>query len=219
MTAMDDSLFATLALTAATVGALHSLAPDHWIPFAAVSRARGWTAGRTARVTLACGFGHVTVSALMGLLAAAIGLEVLETLGRRLESVAGLLLIAFGAVYASWGARRALGERLHGHAHAHYDHVHDPSHMSARALFLLFSADPCVAVIPLVMAAVPLGAARVAALVVVYEAATLATMVALVLPARAGARVMRAPWLDRYGDATAGGVIVATGVVVSVLGW
>jgi hypothetical protein len=216
---MDDSYFLTLAATAATVGALHSLAPDHWVPFAAVGRARGWTGARTARVAAVCGFGHVTLSALLGLVAAWIGLEVLETLGRSLESLAGMLLIAFGIVYGLWGARRAAGERLHGHSHAHYDHVHDPSVMSVGALFVLFTVDVCVAVIPLVMAAVPLGIARVAALVLVYEAATVGTMVALVLPAHAGARVFKAPWLDRYGDALAGGLIVATGVVVSVLGW
>ena len=43
---------------------------------------------------------------------------------------------------------------------------------------------------------------------------TLATMLVLVLPARAGARVLHAPWLDRYGDAAAGGVIVIVGVLV-----
>ena len=62
-----------LAATAATVGALHSLAPDHWVPFAAVARARGWSAGRTARVTLLCGFGHVSASVVLGLLALVFG--------------------------------------------------------------------------------------------------------------------------------------------------
>jgi outer membrane receptor for ferrienterochelin and colicin len=31
--------------------------------------------------------------------------------------------------------------------------------------------------------------------------------------------VLRAPWLDRYGDAAAGGVIVIVGVLVVGLGW
>ena len=64
---MNAGLFAALALGAATVGSLHTLAPDHWVPFAVLSRARGWNLGRTARVTLLCGFGHVTASALLGL--------------------------------------------------------------------------------------------------------------------------------------------------------
>ena len=215
---MTEGVFGTLVLTAATVGSLHSIAPDHWVPFAAVARARGWSASRTARVTLLCGFGHVTVSVLMGLLGLGLGLSVLEVFGRRLETLAGVLLVAFGLVYGSWGLRRALGRRVHGHPHAHYDHVHDPSRITAWALFLLFSADPCVAVIPLILAAAPLGAAKVVALVVVYEAATLGAMIALVLPARAGVQVIRAGWLDRYGDAAAGALIAAVGLLVTGLG-
>ena len=44
-------------------------------------------------------------------------------------------------------------------------------------------------------------------------------MLALVLPARAGARALRAEWLNRYGDAAAGAVIAAVGLVVAGLGW
>jgi hypothetical protein len=31
-----------LMLAAAAVGSLHTLAPDHWMPFAALARARNW---------------------------------------------------------------------------------------------------------------------------------------------------------------------------------
>ncbi|HET8647733.1 MAG TPA: hypothetical protein VFO85_19700 [Vicinamibacteria bacterium] len=216
---MNDGLVVTLALTAASVGALHSLAPDHWVPFAAVARARGWSAARTARLTFLCGFGHVTVSVLLGLLALALGREVLEALGRRLEALAGILLIGFGVLYALWGLRRVAGEHLHGHAHAHYDHVHDPSHVTAWGLFLLFSADPCVAVIPILLAAAPLGALQTASVVVVYELATIGAMLALVLPARAGVSVFRSRWLDHWGDAVAGAMIAGAGVLAMVAGW
>jgi hypothetical protein len=109
--------------------------------------------------------------------------------------------------------------RLHGHSHTHYDHVHDPSRTSAWTLFLLFSADPCVAVVPLLFAAAPLGVARAVAVVLLYESATLATMLTLVTAARAGSQRLRAPWLDRYGDAAAGGLIAAAGLLVAGLGW
>jgi len=215
---MKEGLFATLALAAVTVGSLHTLAPDHWVPFAALSRARGWSAGRTARITFACGFGHVTVSALLGLLGLAFGLTMIRTFGERMEAFAGLLLIGFGLVYGIWGLRKAAGRKLHGHAHAHYDHVHDASRTTAWTLFLLFSADPCVAVIPLLFAAAPLGAMKTAGIVLLYEAATIGTMVVLVLPARAGAAVVRARWLDHWGDAAAGAVIAAVGITVTALG-
>src|SRR5450756_168023 len=176
---------------AASVGALHTLAPDHWVPFAALARTQRWSAAKTARVTFLCGFGHVTVSALLGL---------------------------FGLAYGAWGLKRAAGRRVHGHVHSHYDHIHETSEKTAWSLFVLFSADPCVAVIPLLFAAAPLGTAPTVGLVLLYEAATIATMIVLVLPARAGISRLRFPWLDHWGDALAGGLIAATGVVVMALG-
>jgi nickel/cobalt transporter (NicO) family protein len=212
-------LFMSLVLLAMTVGSLHTLAPDHWVPFAALARAQGWPPRKTIRITLACGIGHVTASAVLGLLGLAFGMAVLRSIGQRMEAVAGILLVAFGLAYAAWGIRRAAGQHVHGHAHGRYDHVHDPSRMTAWGLFLLFSADPCVAVIPVLFAAAPLGVLPTITLVVLYELATLATMVGLVLPARAGAQLFRGEWINRYGDATAGGLIAVTGIVVTVLGW
>ncbi len=216
---MNNQLFTVLALGAVTVGSLHSVAPDHWVPFAALARSERWSATRTAWVTFLCGLGHVTVSVLLGLLGLAFGLKLVQEFGARMEAIAGILLIGVGLAYAVIGLRRAAGTRLHGHPHPHYDHVHDSSRTTAWALFLLFAADPCVAVIPLLFASAPLGALRTTAIVVLYELATIGTMVVLVLPARAAARVVRGAWLDRYGDATTGALIAAVGLVVAGLGW
>ncbi len=215
---MNQELFVTLAVTAATVGAAHTVAPDHWLPFAALARARGWSAGKTARVTIFCGFGHVTASVLLGLLGLLIGVEVLQALGQRLESVATIVLIAFGVLYATWGIRRLVGARLHGHSHSHYDHVHDLSGTTEWTLFLIFSADPCIAVIPIMLAAVPLGPMGIAGVALVYELATVATMVVLVLPARYGVELVRGRWLDQYGHVFAGLFIAAVGVAMLALG-
>jgi len=135
-----------------------------------------------------------------------------------MEAVAGLLLIAFGLVYAVVGLRGAAGSHCHGHHHAHYDHVHEPARMTPWALFLVFSADPCVAVIPILFAAAPLGVLRATLVVCAYEVATIATMVVLVLPARAAVNHVRAPWVARYGAAAAGAVIAAVGLLVAALG-
>ena len=216
---MNPPLLSALALTAAVVGSTHTLAPDHWVPFAALARAQRWSARRTLWVTVLCGFGHVTVSALLGLLGLLFGLKMVEAFGRQMEAAAGVLLVAFGIVYAIWGLRRALGRRVHGHAHAHYDHVHEPTRATVGGLFVLFSADPCVAVVPILFAAAPLGAHSATAVVLLYEIATIATMVLLVLPARAGARALRFGGIERWADAAAGAVIAGVGVGVAILGW
>jgi len=234
---------------AMTIGAVHTCAPDHWIPFAALARAEHWSARRTAAITAACGVGHVSVSVALGVLALVSGREVFQLFGERLESVSGLLLIGFGVAYGAWGLRSAVSARLHahahaaGHAHVHlHSHVralssvserpsaighqhsgvsHEPSAMTAVTpwtLFVLFSADPCVAVIPLIFASAPLGWAGTLAVVAAYELATIATMVMLVLPARAAAGLARGAWADRYGDALAGAVVALIGIVVIGLG-
>jgi nickel/cobalt transporter (NicO) family protein len=112
---------ATLALVVAAVsiGSLHSVAPDHWVPFAALARAERWSARRTALITALCGLGHVTTSVALGLLAVFFGRELFHGVGERLESAAGLLLIGFGVAYGVWGLRRVLAERAHQHAQAH----------------------------------------------------------------------------------------------------
>jgi putative Mn2+ efflux pump MntP len=208
----------TLLFTAVAVGSLHAVAPDHWVPFAAVARSRNWSAPKTAEVTALCGFGHVTVSVLFGLIGVFFGIKVLQSFGSSMESVAGLLLVGFGIVYALWGLRRSAGGHLHGHSHSHYDHVHDPSTKTVGGLFLLSCVDPCVAVAPIIFAAAPLGAPATVAVVVAYEAATLAAMVTLVLVARAGATLIKGHLLDRYGDGLAGVLIAVLGVVIIVLG-
>ena len=198
-----------LILTAALIGSIHTLAPDHWVPFAALGRARGWSAWRTARTTFFCGFGHVTVSAALGILALIVGLEAVHALDSRIESYATLLLIAFGVVYMLWGFWRSSV-----HAHARRD-----STTSEWALFVVYCADPCVAVIPLIMAASAGGWMSVALVTLAYEIATIATMIVLATGLLHGVKRMTLHWADHYGDALAGGVIVFVGVAMMILGW
>jgi nickel/cobalt exporter len=228
---MSDWLLA-LMITAGTVGALHSLAPDHWVPFAALARARNWSPLRTARLATICGFGHVTVSALIGIGAVLVGRAAVESFGTALADAAPLLLIAFGFVYfvvALWRiSRRAMlheadhlegvaHDHGHGHRYGHRHHAKD-GHVTEWGLFLLFCADPCVALIPMVVAAAVGGWGAIASVVLVYEIATVAAIVILVQTAHAGVRAVRMPWLDRYGDAFAGALIMTVGALVTVLG-
>jgi nickel/cobalt transporter (NicO) family protein len=236
---MPEPLVGLLVLAAISIGALHTVAPDHWVPFAAVARGRGWSLAKTVKVTALCGFGHVTVSVLLGLLALVFGLEMLQVFGRRMEAAAGLLLVGFGLAFGLAGLRRGTANRL-AHTHAHpgpdgvtrvhsHPHCHRAGHShwsgdyghdtwTVRTLFLVFSADPCVAVIPILFAAAPLGALKTALVVGAYEVATILTMVAFVIPAHAATSLWRARWFERFGDATAGGLIAVTGILVAALG-
>ena len=195
----------TLPLAAATVGALHTLAPDHWMPFAALARARGWTPARALRTTVICGLGHVTVSAILGVTALWIGLGIAELIGGKLASLAPTLLMVFGIVYMLWGLRPRR-------------HRHEQHGVTEGALFVLFSSDPCVALIPLILAAAGGGWPSIVAVIVAYELGTIASMSILVVTAHAGARAIRFHFFDHYGDAIAGALIVTVGAAVQMLG-
>jgi len=195
----------TLVLAAATVGALHTLAPDHWMPFAALARARGWTPLRALRTTIVCGLGHVTVSALLGIAALSVGVRLAELIGGKLASLAPALLMLFGTIYMLWGLRP-------------HRHRHEKQGVTEGALFVLFSSDPCVALIPLILASAGGGWPLIVAVIAAYEIGTITSMSLLVITAHAGARAIRLHVFDHYGDAVAGGLIVTVGLAVQLLG-
>jgi hypothetical protein len=87
------------------------------------------------------------------------------------------------------------------------------------ALFAIYCADACVALIPILFAAASLSVGETIAIIAIYEVATVGTMVAMVALARAGVGLLRGGrWTELWGDTTAGASIAATGIVVALLG-
>ncbi len=129
---MDQGTLAGLLGTAAFIGFLHTLTgPDHYVPFIAMGRVRGWSLRKTLLVALGCGVGHVGSSVVLGLVGIAASLAVTHLTwveGVR-GDLAAWLLLGFGLAYMVWGIRRAIRNQPHTHIHAHADgalhrHVH-----------------------------------------------------------------------------------------------
>ena len=108
--------------TAAGIAFLHTLlGPDHYLPFVALSRARGWSVTKTLWTTTVCGLGHVGTSLLLGLgiaagswsLASATGWQGLR------GNTAGWLMLGFGVAYALWGLKQYWRRTMPGHSHTH----------------------------------------------------------------------------------------------------
>lgn len=236
---MDPALLALLA-TAAFIGTVHTLAgPDHYVPFIAMARARGWRAGRTAAVTLACGTGHVAGSVALGAVGIALGLALgrMEWIEAFRGEVAGWLLLGFGLAYAAWGLRQAWRKRPHRHWHGHEDgvvhdhqhghagehaHVHGAGTGAARTLtpwllFVIFVFGPCEALIPVLMVPAAEGSwGRVALVAAVFAATTLATMTTVVLAAHLGLSRLPLGPAERYAHALAGAALAACGAAIQL---
>lgn len=230
----------SLGMLVATVGVafVHTaLGPDHYLPFVAIGRARGWSLQRTLWITGACGLGHVLSSLLLGGLgiAAGVALGALESVEEQRGQIAAWALFGVGIAYALWGLRQALrhgrGVALHHHAHhvhLHTDgaHAHSHDHASAAggtttfwALFVVFVLGPCEPLIPLFL--VPAsqthwGAALVTG--VLFSLVTIGTMLGITAAALLGVRSLPLGPMQRWMHAIAGTVLAGSAAAMLFLG-
>jgi len=224
-----------LLVAAAGIGFVHTLiGPDHYVPFIAMAKARGWSHVKTLWITLVCGVGHVGSSVVLGSIgiAAGISLKWLELTESVRGDIAAWLLTSFGLVYLVWGLRRAFRGKTHTHKHAHalgVEHEHPHSHqaghvhphdqasknITAWVLFTIFLFGPCEPLIPLLMyPAVAKSLWSVALVAGVFSVATISTMVGLVLASTFGLRFIPTQRIQRYNHAIAGALIFLCGVAI-----
>ena len=229
-----------LAGTAASIGFIHTvLGPDHYVPFIVMSKARKWSAGKTALITSICGLGHVLGSVVLGFVGVFVGIVVfrIESVESFRGNLAGWLLMAFGLVYLLWGVRRALRNKPHEHGHQHengeehshshshvrgHSHVHDKTRsrtLTPWILFTIFVLGPCEPLIPLIMyPAAKRDIPTVVAVAAVFGVVTIATMLATVMAGYVGLSKLSLPRLERYSHALAGFAIMLCGGAIKFLG-
>ncbi len=198
-----------LLATAASIGCVHTiLGPDHYLPFVALARDRGWTRARTLRIALVCGIGHCAGSVLLGIIGIAVGLGLagLETTEANRGNIAAWLLLGFALAYLVFSLRAWRRTKTHCHIHHHADGtVHTHPHASAgehlhahapatatpliAALFVIFVLGPCEALIPMLMyPAASVNFAGVIAVTLTFSFVTVATMLSLIWLALTGAQ-------------------------------
>ena len=198
------SLFAGLL----GVAAVHAVMPTHWLSFVLVARAQGWTRGRMLRVVLFSGLGHVTTTAVVGLLAAALSKEFHRHLEHLDTPLPAFVLAGFGLYYVVVGWRRD------GHPHCHHDHAEDPiqaDRIAAWALFLQMTLSPCETLIPLFFAAGALSWTSLLLMAVGTSSITLVLMAALAFLGFSGYSKLAFPWLEKNER-------LAVGILLSLLG-
>jgi ABC-type nickel/cobalt efflux system permease component RcnA len=229
-----------LTLSAAAIAFLHTLlGPDHYLPFVAMARARGWTLPRALQITLLCGIGHLAGSVLLGIVGITVGVQLasLEWLEGLRGNLAAWLLIGFGLAYTAWGLRQALRNRPHTHWHMHdgvthsHAHTHHGGHahlheagteqrsLTPWVIFVIFVLGPCEPLIPLLMyPAARESWAGVLAVTTVFGLVTVLTMLAAVFLSIKGLEKLRFKGFERYAHALAGGAILACGLAIVFLG-
>jgi ABC-type nickel/cobalt efflux system permease component RcnA len=226
-----------LLTTAVVTGLVHTLIPDHWLPFVLIGRARGWSMRTTAGVSGFAALIHVLFSALLGLAVLFVGLAAGQAIGEGLERASSLMMIAFGLGYGIWAWRKGGhfhpgGARVHaaepdpGCAGAEGDQ--NPEHLHYHAdekliagnskptywLALIIGLNPCVLLLPLMLSAAERGAATVAMVTLAYAVPTATLMVGLASLGVVRRKRIRLPWAARYMEMASGLLIALLGVVL-----
>ncbi|MBR6471905.1 MAG: hypothetical protein IKS83_08920 [Victivallales bacterium] len=230
----SETTLITLLAAAILTGFLHTVAgPDHYLPFIAISKSRGYGYLKTILWTVVCGIGHVGSSILIAmgfmLFAELLTRARLDWLETWRSDIAAYAMIGMGAalllhsLYGRWKHR----PRAHRHVHADgsvevhthsLSELHDSGKLSYWMLFIIFVLGPCEAMLPLLTASAALGAASVVLVSLVFSLVTIATMVALVMAGRFGLNILRFPWLEKFAPEIAGGTVMACGLAIVCLG-
>jgi len=226
-----------LMIAAISVACLHTVTgPDHYVPFIALSKARGWSFSRTLFWTIVCGCGHVWSSVLLGLGGAAIGwsLSKVTWLENVRGGIAGWALVIFGSIYGIYGLIQVKKGRQHKHFDIYDDgtvYVYEHRHGEAVApkerhsvtpwvMFLIFVLGPCEPMIPLLyFPAVKSSWSGMLLLVIVYTFFTLAAMIVMVVCGYFGFAFIKTEKLERYVHALGGMTIFICGVGMVAMGW
>jgi ABC-type nickel/cobalt efflux system permease component RcnA len=235
---------APAVIAAAGVGFGHAILPDHWAPLAVLGRTRRYPLRTVARMSVLAGTAHVLVSIALGAVIIAIGLQFRSTVERAQNAIVGSLLIATGVAFLALEltgrGHPHPHEHLRGRDHEHppehsrgRDHEHPPEHSRGRdhqhphehgidrrrsllAVMVPFgaAASPDLTILPVFLAASAAGAGAAIGALIAFATATIATITLLTVFAAAGGYQVRAPWLDRWGNAFTAAVLVLIGALV-----
>ncbi len=226
-----------LLVTAITIACLHTVTgPDHYLPFIALSKARGWSFAKTLVWTIICGCGHVWSSVLLALGGAAIGwnLSKIAWLENIRGGIAGWVLLLFGLVYGIWGLWRAYKNKPHKHFDTYedgsmyvYEHKHGQAVPSAErykvtpwVMFIIFLLGPCEPMIPLLyFPAAQHSWHGMLLLIVIYTLFTLLTMIAMVVLGYYGLAFLKTDKLEKYMHALGGLTLLICGTGMVFMNW
>lgn len=201
-----------IALSAAFVGLVHSLAPGHWLPVVLMAKMRKWPLNKAILGALITASGHVFLSIILGLVSIEIGAHFFSQYEGLIEKYAGLALGVFGLFYAGFSYFRH--SECHGHTH------HGPNPKAARAPFLfLFSLglSPCVAVIPVFAAAGAEGMWVTAVSFIAFSLGVVTSLVGSTILVSLGILKLDHPIFEHYGDVITGCGVALMGLLLFLI--
>ena len=222
-----------LFLSSCSTAIIHALIPDHWLPFALMSRVEGWTLRRTLLLVSLTGVLHVAASIALASLIILIGVDGARRLAGRLGApggeLGGWLLLVFGVVYgllahlrearAHHGGESSGRGGLPVHAHGHLLSRWSRGGVTGGALVAVIGISPCVLLQPILFTAAGRGLGTLAASAAGFATCTVLTMTGVVWAATRGLQRLPVGLFTHYGDLASGAVLAVLGLCLIVGDW
>ena len=193
------------------VGFLHAVLPTHWLPFALTSQTRRWSPLITVAVTACAAAAHVLSTAILGVIAAVLGMGLSTFADGWFPKIAGAILIGFALTTAV-----ATLTGRHSHAHARGRGGSDVS--AALGLFLLLLVSPCEVYAPIYLSAARFGWSGFVVLTATLGLATVTAMSLFTLLARNGLQRLRLERLERLEGLAIALVLAGLGLGMILFG-
>lgn len=207
-----------LLISTLSIAFVHALAPDHWMPFAAIAKAQKWNKLKLFWFTLLSGIGHVGISIIFSVIGIILGfsLSKLKNIEGHRGEVVLWLLIGFGIAYMIWGLKKA---REHDHHHHHLDEkALSKKTVAVWTIFAVVIFGPCEPLVPLVFLGYNYGWTGVILVSVIFSLVTIIMMLGQTILAFMGIQLIKSHAIEKYSHAFAGLVIALTGVFVMLAG-
>ncbi len=200
--------FTSLIFATLIIAVVHAIMPDHWLPFVLVGKAQKWSNKKTISIAVLAGLGHVSVTTILGLIVAGIGIEISKVTERSVEPLAGIILVFLGTAYIYLFFKK--------NHHSHEVNLSDKAAVMSLITILTFS--PCLAVLPVFFAASSFGWKIIVPLAIILWLGTVGGMSIMVATASFGLKKVEHPSLERYEKLILGTILMFLGIIVMILG-
>ncbi|MBE7170494.1 MAG: hypothetical protein INR73_07885 [Williamsia sp.] len=190
------------------LGLVHALIPNHWLPLVAVAKAENWSKRDLTKIAFLSALAHVSGTVLLGIVLGNVG----QTLAHRYDDyvhvIAPVLLIVFGLIYFTIN--------LPHHHHSKQEEILAYK-KSKRRWILIFVVmmflSPCLEVESLFLSAGAYGMNHVIVMAIAYAIVSISGIVALVLFAYQGIKLLNTHFFEHHEKRLTGGILIGVGVL------
>lgn len=183
----------------------HAIMPNHWMPFALIGKGQKWSLMKTIFITAIAGLGHSMTTTILGFTIAILGFHITKHAETFAEPLAGIILILLGIAFVVVGRLR---HGTHNHNHSKFS-----DKTIAISLFAMLSSSPCVAALPLFLAASDFSWGKLALLSIILSATTVSGMLVLTILAYTGVKKINLCGVEEHEKEIIGGILIVIGII------